>query len=365
MPNVLAAVMTAPHQPIEVRELPEPDLEPGGSLLKTTFSEVCGTDVHLLDGKLAGVPYPIIPGHVTVGVLEKIRGPIHDIHGREIAEGTPVTFLDVWGNCYSCWYCLVAKASTRCPSRKVYGITFGVDDGLTGGWAQKLHIKAGTHCIPLDGVDPRLFMGGGCGLPTAIHAIDNAEIQLGEDVLVLGAGPVGLAATALATLRGAASVYCIGAPQARLDTARAMGATDTLDISNTSEAEREAWLREKTHGRGPDVVIEATGAPIAVTQSLRWVREAGRVIVVGQYTDAGTTAINPHTEINRKHVQLRGVWGSDFSHFFRAVQVLKDPRAAQAFSKVDTAEYTLGTINDGVAEVRAGRSIKALVRPEA
>ena len=65
-----AAVMPAPGKPIEIREIALPELEPGSAMLKVEFSEVCGTDVHLQDGLLAGVPYPIVPGHVSVGVLE-------------------------------------------------------------------------------------------------------------------------------------------------------------------------------------------------------------------------------------------------------------------------------------------------------
>ena len=70
--SILAAVMPAPRLPVEIREYPRPDLPPGSALLRTARSEVCGTDVHLWHGRLTGVPYPIIPGHVSVGVLEKI-----------------------------------------------------------------------------------------------------------------------------------------------------------------------------------------------------------------------------------------------------------------------------------------------------
>jgi threonine dehydrogenase-like Zn-dependent dehydrogenase len=363
MPNVVAAVMPAPRKAIEVREFPEPELEPDSALLLTTYSEVCGTDVHLLEGRLGGVPYPLIPGHVSVGVLEKIRGRLLDVHGRPFAEGDAVTFLDVHRTCHACWYCLVAKATTRCPARKVYGITYGAADGLAGGWAQKVYLKPGTHILHLGAVAPRLFMAGGCGLPTAIHAVEQADIQLGETVLVLGAGPVGLAATALAHLRGAAQVLCLGAPAHRLEAARKMGAADCLDIDGASEEQRRAWLLERTEGRGPDVVIEATGAPAAVVQGLRWVRDAGRVIVVGQYTDAGTVEVNPHLDLNRKHLRIQGVWGCDFSHFYRAVQLLRNPRAAAAFGHVAAVEYSLSGMNEALVDVAAGKTIKALVRP--
>lgn len=363
MSTVAAAVMPAPQAPMEIRELPSPDLEPDSALLRTTFSEVCGTDVHLQEGRLAGVPYPIIPGHVAVGVLDKIRGRVNDIHGRALAEGDAVTFLDVHRTCHQCWYCLVAKASTRCPQRKVYGITYGVDDGLTGGWAQSIYLKPGTRCIRLDGVAPRLFMAGGCGLPTSLHAVDQANIRIGDTVLVLGAGPVGLSTVALAHLSGAGQVLCIGAPAHRLKTARQMGASDVLGFTTVDEKQRREWLLERTEGRGPDVTIEATGAPVAVTQALRWTRDSGRVIVVGQYTDAGTIEVNPHLEINRKHLTVQGVWGSDFSHFYRSVQVLRDERAAAAYAKIPMAEYTLAQTDEALADVAKGKSSKALIVP--
>ncbi|NOX59431.1 MAG: zinc-binding dehydrogenase [Planctomycetes bacterium] len=363
MPHVRAAVMPAPNQPVELREFPEPDLEKNAALLRVTCSEVCGTDVHLLHGQLAGVPYPIIPGHVSVGILEKIRGKIVDVSGKAFAEGDSVTFLDVHRTCHACWHCLVAKASTRCPSRKVYGITYGVDDGLTGGWAEKLHLMSGTHCISLDGIDPLLFMAGGCGLPTALHAVDRSDIQLGETVLVLGAGPVGLAAVALAHLRGAARVLCIAAPGHRLTIAKKMGAQATLCIDDANVKERFAWVMEQTANRGADVTIEATGAPIAVKQAMQWTRDAGRVTVVGQYTDAGTVDINPHTELNQKHLDIRGVWGSDYSHFYRSVQLLKAKRLTDALSHVSTKRYTLDQTNEALADVESGVSVKALVVP--
>ncbi|MDQ2978929.1 MAG: alcohol dehydrogenase catalytic domain-containing protein, partial [Acidobacteriota bacterium] len=69
----------------------------GGAVLETVASEVCGTDVHLWHGRLAGVPYPIIPGHVSVGRVLETDGPIEDVEGRDIPVGALVTFYDVFG----------------------------------------------------------------------------------------------------------------------------------------------------------------------------------------------------------------------------------------------------------------------------
>src|SRR5215213_10287579 len=210
MAKVLAGVIPKPHAPVEVRELSEPELEPGSALLEVALSEVCGTDVYLQQGRLDGVPYPLIPGHVSVGHLSKIRGQMLDVAGRPFAEGDRVTFLDVHRTCNACWHCLVAKATTRCPHRKVYGITYGLADGLAGG----------------------------CALPTALHAVERAEVALGDTVLVLGSGPVGLSIIVFALMRGALRVLCIGAPEHRLEAARKVGAAATLNVETSDEKVR-------------------------------------------------------------------------------------------------------------------------------
>jgi threonine dehydrogenase-like Zn-dependent dehydrogenase len=365
MAKVLAALIPAPHAPVEVRELSEPELEQNSALLEVELSEVCGTDVHLQQGRLAGVPYPLIPGHVSAGRLSKIRGRLLDVMGQPFAEGERVTFLDVHRTCNACWHCLVAQATTRCPHRKVYGITYGLADGLTGGWAQKLYLKPETRCIRLGNVDFEKFMAGGCALPTALHAVERAEFSIGDTVLVLGSGPVGLSAIIFALMRGALRVLCIGAPEHRLEAARKVGAAATLDVETHDAEAREQWVLEHTEGRGADVTIEATGAPVAVAQAMRYTRDAGRVCIVGQYTDHGEVSFNPHLDLNRKHLTVRGCWGSDFSHFYRGVQIMADPLRSAAWSLLKLERYNLDEANEALADVAAGKVIKALIAPQA
>lgn len=361
MPKVLAALIPEPHAPVEVRELEEPELEPDSALLEVELSEVCGTDVHLQQGRLTGVPYPLIPGHVSVGRLSKIRGKIFDVEGRAFEEGDRVTFLDVHRTCHACWHCLVAKATTRCPNRKVYGITYGAQDGLCGGWAEKIYLKPDTRCIRLDGVDSETFMAGGCALPTALHAVERAQIKLGDTVLVLGSGPVGLSSIIFAHMAGALRVLCIGAPAPRLEAARAVGASATLDIQTHGEDARLSWVFEHTHERGADVTVEATGSPSAVVQAMRYTRDAGTVVVVGQYTDHGETPFNPHLDLNRKHLDVRACWGSDFSHFHRGAQIIADPDRARPWSHLNLERFGLAQANEALAAVSTGRVVKALI----
>src|SRR6202795_2047561 len=107
--TVEAVLMTAPGRPLELRHVPSPWPQAGGAVLETVASEVCGTDVHLWHGRLAGVPYPIIPGHVSVGRVAEARGVERDATGEPLAAGDLVTFYDVHEVCNACWHCLVAR----------------------------------------------------------------------------------------------------------------------------------------------------------------------------------------------------------------------------------------------------------------
>jgi L-iditol 2-dehydrogenase len=208
-------------------------------------------------------------------------------------------------------------------------------------------------------------MAGGCSLPTALHAVARGDIALGDTVLVLGSGPVGLSSIILSLMRGAVRVLCIGAPAPRLEAAREVGAADVLNIEDATPAQRLEWVLERTGGRGADVTIEATGAPAAVTQAMRFTRDAGRVVVVGQYTDHGETSWNPHLDLNRKHLDVRGCWGSDYSHFHRAVRILARPDRAAPWRRLKLDRYGLGAANDAIDRVAEGSVIKALIDPTA
>src|SRR2546423_1919013 len=117
-----------------------------------------------------------------------------------------------------------------------------------------LHVEAGTRCIGLD-ADAEAFMVGGCALPTALHAVERGEIAIGDTVLVLGSGPVGINAIILSLMRGALRVLCIGAPDQRLEAATQVGASAVLNFEEHDEAGRLEWVREQTHGQGAAVTI--------------------------------------------------------------------------------------------------------------
>jgi threonine dehydrogenase-like Zn-dependent dehydrogenase len=364
MSKVKAAVMDRVNGEIrvEIREFSEPPLEEGAVLLKTIYSEVCGTDVHLFHGQLAEVPYPIIPGHINVGIVEKINGNVRDIAGNAFGVGDAVTFLDVHETCNKCWFCLIAKATTRCPNRKVYGITYSARHGLLGGWSEKIYLKPGVKIIKLPPeLEPVDFIAGGCGAPTGLHAVERATIKLDDTVVVQGSGPVGLSAAIFSILSGASRVIVVDPSKSRLEMAREMGVDHTIEGS--SRGGRVKSVLEVTEGRGADVTIEASGNPEAVSEGMDMTRDNGTYVVVGQYTDAGGVSINPHWQINKKHLDIRGTWGIDYSHIHRSVRVMAKHSQRFRWRKWVSKIYSLDDAEVALDDVENLRVMKAAIAP--
>ena len=362
--TIRAAIMPAPHAPIEMRDLPEPEIEPGGVLLETIASEVCGTDVHLWHGRLSGVPYPIIPGHVSVGRVIESRGVDRDALGEPLKIGDVVTFYDVHETCHACYHCTIAEQPNRCPSRKVYGITYSLNDGLLGGWCERIYMKPGVRILKLPAnVSADSLIGGGCGLFTGFACVDRSDMRMGDTVIVQGAGPVGLSAAAFARIRGAEKVIVIGAPDSRLKLATDLGADFTISIDATSLEDRSQHIREMTNSRGGDVVIECSGNPRAIPEGLSLLRDGGTYVIGGHYTDAGPVEINPHLDINRKHADIRGQWGTAYRHVVRGLRMLAKHAGSLPLERIIGRKYGLADAQQALDDVAALRVTKAIIDP--
>jgi threonine dehydrogenase-like Zn-dependent dehydrogenase len=174
----------------------------------------------------------------------------------------------------------------------------------------------------------------------------------------------------VALMCGALQVLCIGAPAFRLEAATQAGAKAVLNFEEHDERERLEWILERTNGRGADVTIEATGAPEAVVQAMRFTRDAGCVVIVGQYTDHGPVsteaAFNPHLDLNKKHLDVRGCWGSDLSHFYRSAQITSDPIRSAPWAALgpQLSRYKLAQASEALAALSEGRVLKALIDPK-
>src|SRR5262249_5754728 len=216
--------------------------------------------------------------------------------------------------CGRCYYCAEKRQPTRCARRRAYGIGYRCDQPphFLGGYAEYHYLRPGTTIFRLpEELPTEAVIGAGCALNTAIHGVERVGIGWRDQVVVQGAGPVGLAALAVARSAGASQVIVLGAPKHRLELAKRFGASETIDVEQTqSSPDRITAVRQLTGGHGADVVLECVGGPAAVVEGLEMCRDGGKYLVLGHYCDAGPVAINPHV-ITRKQLQVFGSWSSE------------------------------------------------------
>lgn len=359
------AVLTAFHQPLETRTYPLPaDLKPGEMLIEVELAGICGTDVHLQRGELK-IPLPMILGHETTGRVAALGGETKDWLGRPLAVGDRVSFT-VGRACGRCRYCRVYRLPSRCLYRKAYGVSTPCDapPHLLGGYGQFhfLHADAAVFRLPED-LPSEAVVGAGCALVTAVHGFERLRMQWADSVVIQGAGPVGLAALAIAKEAGGRPVIVIGGPRERLERCRRFGADMTIDIEQTPDAvSRRQMVLDATGGLGADVVVECVGLPQAVVEGWELCRDGGKYLVLGHYGDAGPAMLNPHL-ITRKELSVFGSWGSEPQHWTVALEFLRTRRDCYPFHELITHRFGLEQVNEGLAAVAKWQTGKAVVVP--
>jgi len=362
--SVRAAVLREFEQPLEIRSYPDPNAGPGECVIRVEMAGICGTDVHLWLGQLP-IPIPVILGHETVGRIEQLGSGLEkDWRGEPLRVGDRVCWASSIA-CGECYYCRLKAQPTRCLTRKAYGISYNAEESphLRGGYAEKIHLRAGTALFRIpDSLPTEAVVGAGCALTTAIHGCERCPVQWGDTVVVQGTGPVGIAALAVAKQSGAARILVTGGPSHRLELAREFGADLVIDIGEADAAERKRRVLAETGGHGADVVIECVGHPEAVNEGLEYCRDGARFLVLGQYANAGNISFNPHT-ITRKQLQVIGSWGFEPRHVDRALRLLEAAHWKMLFARQITHRFPLEQADEALATTRAWQSGKTVIIP--
>jgi threonine dehydrogenase-like Zn-dependent dehydrogenase len=306
-------------------------------------------------------------GHESAGRIEQLGpGLERDWRGEPLRPGDRVTWASSIA-CGECYYCRLKNQPTRCLTRKAYGISYCASDPphLRGGYAEKILLRAGTAIFRLpESVSSEALIGAGCALTTAIHGFDRAPVVWGDNVVVQGTGPVGLAAIAVARIAGAAKIVAIGGPKHRLELARGFGADTVIDIDEIRnvDARREAVF-SALGPYGADQVVECVGHPDAVNEGIPLCRDGGQFLVLGQYADAGNISFNPHT-ITRKQLRVIGSWGFEPRHVDRAIRLLEQNAGLRAqFTKGITHRFPLAEADEALQTARSWAGGKVVILP--
>lgn len=361
--KAIAAVLERFGTPLVLQEVEIPPLSPGQVLVEIVASGVCGSDVHMWRGLDPRTPLPMILGHEGVGKVVDVKGQRLDIYGNTIKPGDLITW-ERGVTCGTCYACAILGEPSLCPNRWAYGIHRSLREPphLNGCYASHVMLDARTHLIPLlPEDDPARFVAACCSGATAAHAVDLAGIHVGDHVVIMGPGPLGAFATALTRAMGAQEVGVIGGTPERLTMCAALGATFVLNRYATTPEQRQEAIRERTHGLGADVVIEASGSIAAAQEALNLVRPGGTVALVGFGTPVGPMTLEPFEQVVRKNVRIQGVWVSDVRHTLKAISVIR--QHAEAFGRLVTHRFPLHEATQALEAVESRGACKVVLTP--
>ena len=350
------------NKPLTVKEIEIPELSQGQILIKVTAAGVCGSDVHMQQGKDPRVPLPMTLGHEGVGEIVSINGEKKTALGEKIKEGDSI----IWNRgvlCGKCYYCVVAHQPSLCENRWAYGIhrSINVPPYLNGCYAEHIILSEKTDVFLIDKRDPAVYVPASCSGATSAHAFEYAKINPGDTILVQGPGPLGIFLIAFAKSSGAGNIIVTGGAQDRLEMCLEFGATHILNRkTHTKEQIKEAVLSQ-TYNRGVDIAFEASGSIDAVADGIPLVRTGGMYITAGFGEPAGSVQFPWFEYIIRKNITLQGVWVSDTRHVLHALRLVQ--ANFDAFSKLITHRFPLDSATSALESVASRKAVKAVILP--
>jgi len=286
MSMMKATVFVAPGR-IELVDKPIPDIGPNDALIRITTTTICGTDVHILKGE-----YPVVPGltigHEPVGVIEKLGSAVQGYtEGQRVIAGAICPNF----NSYAAQdgapsqdgsYLIPSGQCGHHGYKATAGWRFGnLIDGTQAEYVLVPDAQANLAPIPDGLTDEQVLMCPDI-MSTGFKGAENANIKLGDTVVIFAQGPIGLCATAGARLLGATTIIAVDGNDHRLGIAKEMGADVTLNFRNCDVVDEVMKL---TGGRGADSAIEALGTQATWNQSLQVLKPGGTLSSLGVYSE--------------------------------------------------------------------------------
>jgi len=332
-----------PREGIWSVEAQVPDVGPNDVLIRVKSASLCGTDVHIYNWDAWSqrtIPIPLITGHEYVGVIEEV--------GSEVAGLRPGDRVAGEGH-ITCGHCRNCRAGRRHLCRN----TLGVGVHRQGAFAEFISLPA-VNAFKLPGSIPDEVAAIMDPLGNAVHAALTYDL-VGEDVLITGAGPIGLMAAAIARFVGARHVVVTDVNPARLAMAPAMGATLGVDVSQ-GEVMLTGVMRELGMTEGFDVALEMSGSPDAFADIMRTVIHGGRVALLGIPNQQIAIDWN---DVIFKGLTLHGIYGRQmFETWYKMVALLQ---AGLDVSPVITHRFAAEEFQRAFDVMREGRSGKVIL----
>jgi L-iditol 2-dehydrogenase len=340
------------YAPLDVRleEVGEPTPGPGEVKLRIRNTSTCGTDVKIFKNGHPNMSPPQVMGHEIAGEVVEV--------GQEVAGWIPGDRVQVIAAipCGRCEECSRGRM-TVCPNQTSMGYQY------PGGFAEYMVVPKAV--LDVDGLnripDNLTFAEASVAEPfaCAINAQELVRVGDGDDVMVVGSGPIGCLHVRLARSRGARRVFLADLNRGRLDQAADIVKPDAAICSG--EVDIIEAVREITDGRGVDVAITAAAAGVTQEQALQYVARQGRISFFGGLPKDNPVISVDSNLVHYRELMLMGANGSSPQHNKRALELIST--GAVPVADLITHRLPLEQVLDAFQIVADGRGIKVTVEP--
>jgi L-iditol 2-dehydrogenase len=377
-PGVLAATLVKPGK-YEIREYPLPEPAVGCVLIRMEMSGICGTDKHTFQGYTAQyggrqLEFPIIQGHENVGTIAAIGGDgkYADFEGVALREGDRVV---VGANvaCGECYYCRHDFPYYCCEKTTDYGNNLSAKNPphLFGGWSQYMYVVPGSFLVKVPDDLPsevavltEIFaVSVGLDRAKQMSAFPNESFRFDDTVVVLGVGPLGMCFLMKARMLGAGTIIAVDKSEYRLTFAKRLGADFAVNVGTMSKEERLQMVKDLTHGRGADMVIECAGVPEAVPEALELLRVGGLLVEAGNFSDLGEVPISPHRHICAKNARILGVGGEEPAAYGPSMRQMARYMKNYPLREFVTHRFGLRDVDAAMKKSVEAESMKVVLEP--
>ncbi len=362
-----AALVYAFGDPFQVEHVELDEPREREVLVRVAAAGICHSDEHVRIGEMRA-QLPLALGHEGAGVVERV-GP--GVTRCKAGDHIVFSFIPACGHCR---YCLMGLSNLCILQSRTMGGprldgTYRMRDGAGREVGQFCLISTFSEwtVAPEESIvviDPDIPLDKaalvGCGVSTAFGAVAHrARVEPGSSAVVIGCGGIGINVVQSLALAGAAQIIAVDLLDTKLEAARAFGATHTL---NASSDDVPRLVRRLTAGQGADYAFEVTGVSSAITQAFAATRKGGTVVLVGiSPADQRSLPVPPQELVLLQKTVMGTLYGS--------AQAANDiPRLLSLYKigklrldELVTRTYTLDQINEGYADLRAGRNLRGVI----
>lgn len=343
-----AAVFAGPGK-LELRDIDKPVAGPGELVLKVGANTVCGTDGRILRGeKSQGIDIGVVLGHEIAGHVAEVGEGVEGFDVGDLVGVLPTV------PCLECYYC-VRAAEHLCTNSKIFGYR------INGGLAEYVLIpaeamqrggvyRAASHLTP---AEVALAEPLGC----VLNGAGNYQTEVGDTVLIQGAGPIGLLHTQVNRLLGAEQIIVSDPSDERRKVAESMGATHTI---NPLEEDLAGFVRGLTDGRGADVVVICIGRGELINQAFQAARKGARVNAFAGFAKDALAEIDPNL-IHYGELVVTGASNAGRAHHEKALQLIG--AGLVDVKSLHTHTYSLDDVVQGIEFAQSGEGIKVAIVP--